>query len=222
MEKTFDELRGSASVGREKMVAAAASLLIEQGPDSITHRKVAEAAHVPLGSANYFFPTKKQLYAFAVEAAEAMRLQSAQQMADSLAPAPRTPAETAKLLIQTWYAPHVGPDVVRARLYPMIDALHDPELGAVMGKSRPKLLAVLTEVLEKCGFANAKDADLVALVLDGSLLYDRHSSEPDTLKIAERQVARQLVLITASAVTLSGVSAGTGTKAGQDRPFPSG
>ncbi|MFC4223209.1 TetR/AcrR family transcriptional regulator [Lysinibacter cavernae] len=195
MKKTLVDTPSSGPSAHERMVAAAANLLIDQGPDAITHRRVAEAANIPLGSANYFFPTRRELYAFAVEAAEATRLEAAQQIADELATASRSATETARLLIQTWYAPHVGRDVVRARLNPMIDALHDPELSTVMAASRPRLLAVLTRVLEKSGFTGVTDVDLVALVLDGSLLYERETEDADPLSNAERQVARQLVLI---------------------------
>ncbi|QIM15396.1 TetR family transcriptional regulator [Leucobacter insecticola] len=183
------------SSARSRMVRAAARLLIDNGPSAITHRRVAEAAGVPVGSANYFFPTRKGLYAFAVEAAESLRLEAAQGLVAAVPPATRTPAETAHLLIQTWYAPHVGRDVVRARLEPMIDALHEPELRDIMSRSRPKLLQVLRELLEKSGFGGVTDVDLVALVLDGSLLYEHDLDETTVLESAEDSLSRLLRLV---------------------------
>lgn len=99
------------------------------------------------------------------------------------------------LLIEAWYAPGAGPDVVRARLDPMIDALHEPELAAVMSESRPRLLAVLGLVLERCGFRADADVDLIALVLDGSLVYEHRIDPDEALTAAHGIVARLLALL---------------------------
>lgn len=180
---------------QERMVAAAAELLIHAGPDAITHRRVAEAAGVPRGSANYFFPTRAELFSTAVRSAELVRLAGATRVAEAIVPRWRTPAEAAALLIEAWYAPGAGPDVVRARLDPMIDALHEPELAAVMAESRPRLLAVLRVVLERCGFRADADVDLIALVLDGSLVYEHRIDPAEALEAARGIVTRLLALL---------------------------
>ena len=180
---------------RKRMERAAAELLIDEGPDAITHRRVAETAGVPRGSANYFFSTRAALYAAAVRAAEAHRLRSARAFAEAIEPADRGALETAGLLISAWYAPHVGADVVRARLEPMIDAIHEPELRELMSESRPELLDVLREVLARSGYRTDADIDLIALVLDGALLYESHVGSGEELEAARGIVARLLALL---------------------------
>lgn len=188
------------------MVEAAAHLLIESGPSAITHRRVAEAAGVPLGSANYFFPSRAQLYAFAVEAAEASRVRAATEFARGLPRARRSPAATADLLIRTWYAPHVDHDVVRARLEPMIDALHSPELRRIMNDSRPALVAALETALERSGYPQFADVELVALLLDSALTYANSIHSEDAYALATDALARLLTLI--APLSSGGASAG--------------
>lgn len=179
----------AASTSRERMERAAARLLIDEGPAAVTHRRVAEAADVPRGSANYYFATRAELYAVAVRAAEARRLDAAR------AAAARSDEDTAALLIAVWYAPHVGPDVVRARLEPMLDALHDPELRAIMAVTRPELLGTLGEVLARSGYRAEADVELIALVLDSALLYENRLGVADELTAARAIVARVLALM---------------------------
>ena len=193
------------------MATAAAKLLIHEGPDAITHRRVAEAAGVPRGSANYFFPTRAELFATAVRSAEQVRLAGAGHVADTIVPRWRTPDEAAKLLIAAWYAPGAGPDVVRARLDPMIDALHEPELAAVMAESRPRLLGVLGRVLERCGFRADADVDLIALVLDGALVYEYRIDPDEALAAAHGIVGRLLALLPRD---------GGGARSETDEPAP--
>lgn len=179
---------------RARMERAAAELLICEGPAAVTHRRVAEAAGVPRGSANYFFPKRDQLFAAAVSAAEAHRLASARAYVDAIVPGERETLEVARLLIRAWYAPHIDADVVRARLMPMIDALHDPELRRIVTDYRPRLLSVLEDVLERCGYTGV-DVDLIALVLDGALLYENQAGGGDDVHAAVDIVSRLLRML---------------------------
>lgn len=179
---------------RNRMARAAAGLLINDGPEAITHRKVAEAAGVPLGSSSYWFKSSRELFAAAVTEAENLRADAALALSETSDMGDRSPVHVADLLIHIWYAPQVGPDVVRARLQPMIDALHDPELGAIMALNRSRMLDALSIVLTRAGYDIA-DVDLVAHVLDSSLIYSASIGDRDPMTSATNVVARLLNLV---------------------------
>ncbi|MBM9465483.1 TetR family transcriptional regulator [Aeromicrobium sp. YIM 150415] len=155
---------------QQRMIEAAATLLIDEGFDAITHRRVADAAGVPRGSASYYFPTRAGLIATAVRAAEDLRVASATAYAEALPARRRTSRETARELIATAFAPHVDDTVAVARLDPMMVALRDPELAPIMREHRPGILAALGVVLERSGREDVTDIDLLAHLVDAALI----------------------------------------------------
>jgi len=180
------------------MTQAAAVLLIEEGPEAVTHRRVATAADVPTGSASYYFPTQAALYAAAVQAAENLRSTSAQEYADSLARRHRSARRTAELLLETWYAPALDQAVVSRRLRPMLEAMTDPSLRPIMMASRPTLLTALKTTLERSGWtdvATSRDVDLLVRMLDAALLHSAAAGERDPVHDAISIVARLLELV---------------------------
>ena len=174
------------------MTDAAARLLIDEGIDAITHRRVATAAGLPQGSATYYYPSRAALLAAAVAAAEDVRAVAAQALADALPTRTRSARSTARVLIEVLFAPHVDDSVVSARLDPMFTAMRDPELGRIMHASRPRLLAALSTVLDVSGFAHVDDVDLLAHFVDAALLTAASSGSPSVLRAAEGPVARLL------------------------------
>lgn len=183
---------------KDAMRAAAAQLLIDQGPNAITHRRVAEAAGLPTGSAAYYYPTREGLYAAAVEAAEELRATAAHQLAHGLDNQDRTQQDVAQLLIETWYAPKLRDDVVPVRLEPMLAAVRQEGLSEIMARTRPRHLEALAEVLRRSGYAQlakSRDLDLVAMILDSALLYAATTNQPP-IATATAAVARILELTT--------------------------
>jgi|SRR5690625_4021858 len=181
---------------KDAMRSAAAHLLIDQGPSAITHRRVAEAAGLPPGSAAYYYPTREGLYATAVEAAEDLRATAAHELAQGLEVRDRTQQDVARLLIETWYAPKLRDDVVPVRLEPMLAAVRQEGLSEIMARARPRHLDALAEVLRRSGYAklaDSKDLDLVAMILDSALLYAATTGRPP-IATATAAVARILNL----------------------------
>ncbi|MFD6137328.1 TetR/AcrR family transcriptional regulator [Isoptericola sp. NPDC056618] len=189
-------VQGRGADKQRRMVEAAATLLIDEGFDAVTHRRVAEAAGLPQGSASYYFPSSAALVAAAVEAAEELRGTSALAAAGALPHRRRSPATTARLLIEVLYAPHVDDSVVTRRLDPMMTAMRDPALQPIMRRSRPRLLGAARTVLDASGFeeacADPRDVDLVAHLVDAALLTAASSGADGVLDRAAKTVARLL------------------------------
>ncbi|MFI5426436.1 TetR/AcrR family transcriptional regulator [Aeromicrobium sp. UC242_57] len=186
-----------SSARQRALVVAAARLLIDQGPGAVTHRAVAEAAGVPAGSANYYFPAKSQLYAEAVREAEEIRGSSALEMARALPQRNRSDSTTAILLIEVFYAPDLRVDVVPTRLEPMLAAYRDPDLRTIMMASRSRLLTALRITLESSGYhkvAAGPDVELLAQLIDASLIRAGLLGEKDPIVVAGLSVARLLEL----------------------------
>lgn len=177
---------------QDAMTSAAARLLIDEGIDAITHRRVATAAGLPQGSATYYYPSRAALLAAAVAAAEDLRATAAQAHADALPVRHRSARTTARLLIEVLFAPHVDDAVVSVRLDPMFTAMRDPELGRIMYESRPRLLAAMSTVLQASGFAHVDDEDLLANFVNAALLTAASSGQPHVLRAAESPIARLL------------------------------
>ena len=163
-------VQGRGADRQQLMVDAAARLLIDEGFEAITHRRVADAAGVPRGSASYYFPTTSGLRAVAVRAAEDLRVASAREYADALPRRKRSSRGTARELIATAFAPRVDDTVVATRLDPMTAALRDPELAPIMHEHRPGILAALGTTLERSGHGGVTDLDLLAHLLDAALV----------------------------------------------------
>lgn len=186
------------STARQQLMRdTAARLLIDEGPSGVSHRRVASAAGLPTGSATYYFPSKAALYEAAVAAAEDVRVAAATERAASLPQRERGAAATARLLLETFYAPDLRPDVVHVRLEPMLDATRTPGLAEIMRASRPRLLTALRTVLRRCGYtavADGPDLELLATTIDAGLLYANGSGEDDPIDAACSFVARLLEL----------------------------
>ncbi|WP_300682109.1 TetR family transcriptional regulator [Nocardioides sp.] len=190
--------QGKRAARIEAMTQAAATLLIDEGPAAITHRRVAEAAGVPSGSANYYFATSAELYRAAVERAEQIRVAGAVSLATGLRRRERTAARTARLLLETLYAPLLDDQVVSLRLQPILAATADQDLGPIVAESRPRLLAALSVVLERSGWVNVAhtaDVELLARLADASLLYGAAVGDTDPIGDAVAAMTRVLELI---------------------------
>ncbi|WP_158647795.1 TetR/AcrR family transcriptional regulator [Nocardioides houyundeii] len=187
-----------SSTRQRAMADAAARLLIDEGPEAITHRRVAAAAGVPAGSATYYFPTRQELYGVAVRAAEELRCTAARERAESLPRRERSARRTAELLLEVLFAPALDRTVVSRRLQPMLEATADPELRPIMAASRPALLDALRTALERSGWgavAQSPDFGLVAPMLDAALLYGAAVGHEDPVADAVTAVARLLELV---------------------------
>lgn len=98
VSQVTDSNRGRRSSGkRERLVAAATTVLHQQGVEKTTLADIATAAGVPVGNVYYYFKTKDQLVEAAIGAQE-------QTLATLLADLDthRTPKSRLKSLLGTW------------------------------------------------------------------------------------------------------------------------
>lgn len=193
-------VQGKQERSRERarrMAEAGARLLTWEGPAAITHRRVAEAAGLAPGSGNYYFRTRQALYAAAVDGAEELRSRSAQERAEALGPGPRTLEEIAAELMEVFFAPGLAPDIVRNRLLPMLDAMHDAELRRIMRAHRPLLARAIGTALERMTGRRLDDGDVELLmqVIAAALLHADGTGPEGPLRDAAATIARALRLL---------------------------
>lgn len=182
---------------QELMAAAAAQLLIDEGPSAVTHRRVAEAAGLAAGSGNYYFPSKKELFRAAVAGAEDLRSESALKVARNCHGGEASLTSVALRLMAIYFAPKLGPDVVTTRLNPMLEAGHDPELQEIIRNHQPLLAGALNIGLERMTGQTLAGNDLEMLMqtIGASLLYGFALGEKDPLGYSARSIARILDLM---------------------------
>ncbi|MGO4493962.1 TetR/AcrR family transcriptional regulator [Arthrobacter sp. 2YAF22_2] len=179
------------------MAAAAAQLLIDEGPSAVTHRRVAEAAGLAAGSGNYYFPSKKELFRAAVAGAEDLRSASALTVARACRPGEESLTSVALRLMAIYFAPKLGSNVVTARLNPILDAGHDPELQEIIRSHQPLLAEALNIGLERMTgrTLGSNDMQLLMQTIGASLLYGFALGENDVLGYSARSIARILELL---------------------------
>ncbi|SHG87791.1 TetR/AcrR family transcriptional regulator [Streptoalloteichus hindustanus] len=115
---------GRGARRRQEIVDAATRVVAERGVAGLTHRVVAQAAEVPLGSTTYYFATLDDLI-------EAVLLRSADDMARQTSEflersAPDDVPHALTALVERWLGPERECVVVAYELY--LAALHRPAL----------------------------------------------------------------------------------------------
>ncbi|GGI98334.1 TetR family transcriptional regulator [Saccharopolyspora subtropica] len=113
---------------RERIARAAITVVAERGVEKLTHRAVAAAAGVPLGSTTYYFATLDDLLASALRQAAADDVEHLRQWADGLQSGTDL-AEALTDLVLHYLGPARAQTAVEHQLY--IAALHRPALRHV-------------------------------------------------------------------------------------------
>ncbi|SDP94660.1 transcriptional regulator, TetR family [Actinopolyspora xinjiangensis] len=110
---------------RERIARAAISVVAERGIEKVTHRAVAAAAGVPLGSTTYHFATLDDLLAMALRQAAQDNVAELREWAEGMDSGVDLPALLTDLVLR-----YLGPErkrtVVEHELY--VAALHRPAL----------------------------------------------------------------------------------------------
>src|SRR5215471_2054704 len=133
---------------REVILDAALGLIAERGTEQLTHRSVAEAAGVPLGSTTYYFASRDELVREAFRRYVVRVLDELRAMLR--AAHPRDAAGLAELLVEIARRETSGDWrwslIVEHEL--MLRAVRDPELAAEFHGYERALASGLAEALE--------------------------------------------------------------------------
>ena len=151
-------------------MAAAAGLVVAEGPDGVSHRAVAAAAGVPLAATTYYFGSLDDLLVAAVERAADDELGPITELVAAL-PRRRSPADrVAGIVLDVVLGPDRLEDAdLQAHYERFLAGGRHPALRPVLQRARRRVDALLTEALERCGHPGADTARLVA-VLDGTAI----------------------------------------------------
>ncbi|MBB4662277.1 TetR/AcrR family transcriptional regulator [Conexibacter arvalis] len=144
---------------REAIVAAAVEVIAEHGLGNASHRLIAERADVPLGSTTYYFPTRGDLVASALEKNLRDWARELERWADALT---RDPFPATLVSLAASYLADRARAVVEYELY--IAAAREPELR--------ELVRQWLELLERqlSPIAREGRARAIAMLVDGAIV----------------------------------------------------
>jgi DNA-binding transcriptional regulator YbjK len=154
---------------RAHLVDVAASILDEEGPAAVRHRRVAELAGVPLGSVTYYFATLEELLGEATEHLLDEQLARTAASVAALQPQARPEVEVAQLVVAV-----LAEDRDDARMLAqyelLLGAARHPAIQAALASRRGEFATWVETVLERTGWSNAFVADHLMSLIDGAIL----------------------------------------------------
>lgn len=149
---------------RRSILDAVLRVVAEGGVDAVTHRRVAAAARVPLGSTSYYFASRDDLLR------EAFRQHAGDVYGSLDALAEGRPLGSADdlvaFLVEMVRRELVDPSMVLVEYELIVRAARDPELAREVNVYERNLAARLAEALERLGVPSPLEAarTLIALV----------------------------------------------------------
>jgi TetR/AcrR family transcriptional regulator, regulator of biofilm formation and stress response len=179
---------------RSTILDATLRLIATEGVDSITHRRVATAADVPLGSTTYYFESREQLlreafrlyltriWALQTQLLESFRISSAESLVNYLVELTKRTFEDEAMMLAEYEL-----TLFAARDSEVADALHEWDAA---------MIAELARALEKLGCARPFDAAKTLLhMMRGHELdsLSRHDADSEDLRRRLRVVVAALV-----------------------------
>jgi len=186
--------RGAAR--REALLDAVLRVVAEAGVDAVTHRRVAEAAGLPLASTTYWFESKEHLLTAALQSAadrDIARLRA------FLAEAQERGADPLGLAVGAILGPeHESPQSGRAWLLAtyalVLEAARRPALREVTTRWTDAYLHALSPLLAAAGSQDpGTDAELLLAAADGLLVEQLASGEDSDLAPRLARLAGALV-----------------------------
>ncbi|SDP02479.1 transcriptional regulator, TetR family [Klenkia soli] len=155
---------------REAIVAAAADLVVRQGPGAVSHRTAATAAGVPLAATTYYFRDLADLRVAAVDRVAEQELARAAELVAALPTGRRSTGETAARVVDVLLGAHCRTDDQVLAFYErFLAGGRHPELRPTLQATRARLDALVGQVLTGGGHRDVPVGRLVALA-DGTAL----------------------------------------------------
>jgi len=192
--------RGAAR--REHILDAALALAGRLGPDAVTHRRVAEAAGLPLAATTYWFASKEELLAETYRRAaeqDIARLQELGERLSSRRPTARRtlPGALARLVTDDLDGNRTGLVACYAL---WLEAARRPELRELSRAWTAAYVRVAAGILAAAGSRDPElDARIVVAALDGLSLDALVTDDPDARTAVRAALERLLGALLAPA-----------------------
>jgi TetR/AcrR family transcriptional regulator, regulator of biofilm formation and stress response len=172
---------------RRAILEAALRVIAEGGVESVTHRRVAAEAGVPLGSTTYYFASREDLLR------EAFRQHASAVLTGLDGLAETTPLRTASDLVSFLVelvgrelADREGSLLVEYEL--IVRAARDPELAREVKAYERSLTSRLGEVLERLGVTPALEAARILIALVRAFELECLTDPPDGVASFRRRL----------------------------------
>jgi DNA-binding transcriptional regulator YbjK len=145
----FGAARTAAEGRRRDILVATLRVIAASGTDSVTHRRVAAEADVPLGSLTYYFESREDLireaFRFYIDEANAFLLEVEREIP------PTTADGLAELILEITRREFAEPEMIRAEYELILHAARDEETGRAFAAWERNLEARLAASLESMG-----------------------------------------------------------------------
>ena len=162
--------REELSPRRREILAAATTVLAQQGNRGLTHRAVDREAGLPEGSSSAYFRTREALIGALGDFVADRLAVDVQALGSRLASCPgdheRAVSEVSRLFSR-WLD---QPDLLAARLELSVAATRDPSLAERFALWRADLVGMVRDVLARSGKDEGASAETLVAALDGVLL----------------------------------------------------
>jgi len=185
--------RGAAR--REALLEAVLRIVAEVGADAVTHRRVAQAAGLPLASTTYWFDSKEHLLTAALEFAADRDVTRLHALAAELAGGPGTVDAVVAAIVEPL---DEGLQASRGSLMAtyalLLEAARRPALRAVARRWTDAYMETIGGLLERAGSLRPReDAQLLLGAADGLLIEQLASGETSDLRPQLRRLAIALL-----------------------------
>jgi DNA-binding transcriptional regulator YbjK len=184
--------RGAAR--REALLEAVLHIVAETGADSVTHRRVAEVAELPLASTTYWFSSKEHLLTAALELAAERDIARLTAYA-----AQRSDDEPIDAIVSLVLDPvEDGLQTSRGSLIAtyalLLEAARRPALREIAVRWTDAYLDAGRELLERAGSSDPTgDAKLLVAAADGLLIEELSRGRTSNLRPRLRRLAAALI-----------------------------
>ena len=194
--RTPNGTRPRGTARRDALLDAVLRVVAEVGVDAVTHRRVAEAAGLPLASTTYWFESKEQMLTAALERAADRDIE---RLDTFLGEIPARAADPLGLAVRAILGPNedsgqTSRGWLLATYTLMLEAARQPALREVTMRWTEAYMEALPPLLAAAGSRHARpDAALLLAAADGLLIDQLASDDTSDLAPRLRRLADALV-----------------------------
>ncbi len=185
--------RGAAR--REALLEATLAIVAEVGADAVTHRRVAEAAGLPLASTTYWFESKDHLLTAAIELAADRDITRLEALVAGRSDGEEPVALAVGGVLEPLDDERPGSRTATIAAYSLLlEAARRPALQAIAARWSEAYIGGLATLLEAAGSRQSRaDAQLLMAAYDGLALEQLASGVSADLTSRLRRLVRALL-----------------------------